>query len=79
MDFDDAEKSLRAAVGALRGWSFERFQAIALRSERSVVPGASGLSYLFDIDVTDCSGDYDPNNEWHRTFNLRRSGGAQDY
>jgi hypothetical protein len=61
-DFDDAEGALRAAIGSLRGWSFERFQTLA--GERpSLVSGASGLSYRFDIDVTDRSGDYDRKDE----------------
>ena len=61
-DFDDAEGALRAAIGSLGGWSFERFQALA--GERSsLVSGASGLSYRFDVDVTDRSGDYDRKDE----------------
>jgi hypothetical protein len=62
-DFDDAEGALRAAIGSLRGWSFERFQALA-GEQTSLVSGASGLSYRFDIDVTDRSGDYDRKDEF---------------
>ena len=63
MDFEDAEAALRGAVAGLRGWTFERFQKSGGQGEPARVQGVSGRPYLFQIDVTDRSGDYDPKDE----------------
>jgi hypothetical protein len=64
MDFEDAEKALRVSVGKLRGWTFERFEVWREpAADGSLIQGPSGQPYLFETDVTDRSGDYDPKDE----------------